>query len=57
MIFVGSASDRRPRCLEDKNRSRMAGSIPKKRTVAKPGFVSIAPGKGVTTINPVSVFL
>ena len=37
--------------------SRMAVSIPKKATVAEPGFVSIAPGKGVTTIEPVSVCL
>jgi len=33
----------------------MAGSIPKKGTVAEPGLVSMAPGKGVTTIEPVSV--
>lgn len=37
--------------------SRMAGSIPKKGTVAEPGLVSMAPGKGVTTIEPVSVCL
>ena len=37
--------------------SRIAGSIPKKGTVAEPGFVSIAPGKGVTTMDPVSVCL
>ena len=37
--------------------SKMAGSIPKKGTVAEPGLVSIAPGKGVTTIDPVSVCL
>lgn len=37
--------------------SRIAGSIPKKGTVAEPGFVSIAPGNGVTTIEPVSVCL
>ena len=36
---------------------RMVGSIPKKGTVAEPGFVSIAPGNGVTTIDPVSVCL
>jgi hypothetical protein len=35
--------------------SRIAGSIPKNGTVAEPGFVSIAPGNGVTTIEPVSV--
>ena len=37
--------------------SKIAGSIPKKGTVAEPGLVSIAPGKGVTTIEPVSVCL
>ena len=37
--------------------SRMAVSIPKKGTVAEPGLVSIAPGNGVTTIEPVSVCL
>jgi hypothetical protein len=37
--------------------SRIDGSIPKKGTVAAPGFVSIAPGNGVTTIDPVSVCL
>lgn len=37
--------------------SRIAGSIPKKGTVAEPGFVSIAPGNGVTTMEPVSVCL
>jgi hypothetical protein len=37
--------------------SRIAGSIPKKGTVAEPGLVSIAPGNGVTTIDPVSVCL
>jgi hypothetical protein len=37
--------------------SRIAGSIPKKGTVAEPGLVSIAPGNGVTTIEPVSVCL
>lgn len=37
--------------------SKMAGSIPKNGTVADPGLVSIAPGKGVTTIEPVSVCL
>jgi len=36
---------------------KIAGSIPKKGTVAEPGLVSIAPGKGVTTIDPVSVCL
>ena len=35
----------------------MAGSIPKKGTVAEPGLVSTAPGNGVTTIDPVSVCL
>ena len=33
----------------------MAGSMPKKGTVAEPGLVSMAPGNGVTTIEPVSV--
>lgn len=37
--------------------SKIAGSIPKKGTVAEPGLVSIAPGNGVTTIDPVSVCL
>jgi hypothetical protein len=37
--------------------SRMAGSIPKKGTVAEPGLVSIAPGNGVTMMDPVSVCL
>lgn len=37
--------------------SKIAVSIPKKGTVAAPGLVSIAPGKGVTTIDPVSVCL
>src|SRR5215472_12392371 len=37
--------------------SKIAGSIPKKGTVAEPAFVSMAPGKGVTTIDPVSVCL
>ena len=37
--------------------SKIAGSIPKKGTVADPGLVSIAPGNGVTTIDPVSVCL
>jgi hypothetical protein len=37
--------------------SRIAGSIPEKGTVAEPGLVSIAPGSGVTTIDPVSVYL
>ena len=37
--------------------SKMAVSIPKKGTVAEPGLVSIAPGKGVTTMEPVSVCL
>ena len=37
--------------------SRIAGSIPKNGTVAEPGLVSIAPGNGVTTIDPVSVCL
>jgi hypothetical protein len=36
--------------------SRIAGSIPEKGTVAEPGL-SIAPGSGVTTIDPVSVYL
>lgn len=35
----------------------MTGSIPKNGTVAEPGLVSIAPGKGVITIDPVSVCL
>ena len=37
--------------------SKIAGSIPKKGTVADPGLVSIAPGNGVTTMDPVSVCL
>ena len=37
--------------------SRITGSIPKKGTVADPGFVSIAPGKGVMTTDPISVCL
>jgi hypothetical protein len=37
--------------------SMIAISIPKKGTVAEPGFVSIAPGKGVMTMDPVSVCL
>jgi hypothetical protein len=35
--------------------STIAGSIPKNGTVAEPGFVSVAPGNGVMTIEPVSV--
>jgi hypothetical protein len=35
----------------------MTGSIPKKATVADPALVLIAPGKGVTTMEPVSVCL
>ena len=35
----------------------MAGSIPKNGTVADPALVSIAPGNGVTIIDPVSVCL
>jgi hypothetical protein len=31
--------------------------MPKKGTVAEPGLVSIAPGNGVTMIEPVSVCL
>jgi hypothetical protein len=37
--------------------SSKAASRPKKGTVAEPGFVGIAPGKGVITIEPVSVCL
>src|SRR5207249_11277132 len=35
--------------------STTAGSTPKKGSVALPGFVGIAPGKGVIRIDPVSV--
>jgi hypothetical protein len=35
----------------------MIGSIPKNGTVAEPGLVWTAPGKGVMTIEPVSVCL
>jgi hypothetical protein len=35
----------------------IAGSMPKKGTVAEPGFVSIAPGKGAMAMDPVSVCL
>src|SRR5436190_21547460 len=35
--------------------STTAGRIPKKGKVALPGFVGIAPGKGVIRIDPVSV--
>jgi len=37
--------------------SKIAVSIPKNGTVAEPGLVSMAPGKGVTTMEPVSVCL
>jgi hypothetical protein len=33
----------------------MTGSTPKKGTVADPGLVSMAPGNGVTMMDPVSV--
>jgi hypothetical protein len=35
--------------------SMMSMSMPKKGKVAAPGLVLIAPGKGVTTMEPVSV--
>jgi hypothetical protein len=37
--------------------SKMASSILKKGTVAEPGLVSMASGKGITTMDPVSICL
>jgi hypothetical protein len=54
----GRAQARRgPKATSPRIGSNIAGTWPKNGTVALPGLVGTAPGKGVMTIEPVSVCL